>query len=91
MKITKKSLIDLGFMTIDTFTNLTMYHYDLGRSRYLSINDVETIDETACIQEYANDNDTILTDLIILHSTCVDGPITIKKINGLIKYLSNEK
>jgi hypothetical protein len=81
--MTKEELLEIGFKEAD---NVNLVKYNLGRKRYLSIMNVDTINETLSI--YETDGRNVTSDIICLHKNKHNNKLTIEKIKTLIDIIN---
>lgn len=88
--LNREEVISLGFKEIPHFTILHNLIYDLGRNRELSIGGLGSCNETIfiCETELIEQKEKRITDLVCIHNYDYDGPITLEKLQSLIKVLT---
>ena len=82
--MTNDDLIKIGFEAIPTYTVGNGITYKLSRNRQISGNCIGTPNEILFICEISDNNESLITDLVILHNYDYDGYLTIEKVQKLI-------
>jgi hypothetical protein len=86
MKISHDFLISLGFTPTTNLAIGTVYSYNLGRRRLISISGMGTPNEMTSIMEIDTDVDPadMVTDVVILFNFDYDGPLLQSKVQALV-------
>lgn len=86
--LNREEVLKLGFEEIPHFTVTNSMHYDLGRNRWLSIGDLGNPNEMLFIYECDEEDNRIITDIVVLHNYDYDGYLTVEKLSLLLTFFA---